>query len=175
MEFIPGLNIITDEGRRGSDKSEILRAVFQVFKEPAYWGMRLTPGQGAKEGEISLELASAVLNCRVGWLKRHDYDQGKALRSGGGLSLFILGEAVRKTPQGQALLIDDDVWGSLDDETFGQAMRILEEAKCQVVIAMGRRHLERVNLSRARVFCCQNTIESSINLERPGEGARPAP
>ncbi len=175
MEFIPGLNIITDEGRRGSDKSEILRAVFQAFKEPAYWGMRLTPGQGAKEGEISLELASAVISCRVGGVKRHDYDQGKALRSGGALSLFILGEAVRETPQGQALLIDDDVWGSLDDETFGQAMRILEEAKCQVVIALGRRHLERTNLSRARVFCCRNTTESSIDLERPGEGARPAP
>lgn len=175
MEFIPGMNIITDEGRQGSDKSEILRAVFQAFREPAYWGMRLTPGQEAKEGEISLELASAVISCRVGGAKRLDYNQKKALRSGGALSLFILGEAVRETPQGQALLIDDDAWGSYDDETFGKAMRILEEARCQVVLAMGRRDLERANLPQARVFCCRQTTETSVALERNGQEARSVP
>ena len=143
LEFSERLNIIT--GSSGSGKSSLLQAI-----RPAPHSL-LRPRHLSTGGKIEIEYAD----------KRLSYDLATA--SGGwklddnqshGQNMFrLLMESLAYTSTGWCLIIDDEVLSCFDPHHCDQAVDMLNNAPCQVVLVLPDR-CDLIGFRNPRVFEC---------------------
>lgn len=169
MEFLPGLNIITDDDR-GSGKSTILRAVVQAIHPSARMEYPASPAYGHPEGDISVELMFPNIKLRIA------DSQGAPLapaigESEGLFNLKLLRSRIETAPSNAAILVEDEITSTLDSRAYAEAAALLSAARCQVICIMSAHRLDPNRFSQARIYACSWNRENDsaqIRLHQPG-------
>lgn len=162
MEFIPGLNIITDESR-GSGKSTILNAILKAVHPSGQMNYPPSATKGFSEGEISVELMSPSIALRIS-------DSANTRQAQTEQSSF---ERLRSTLEagqpGTALLVESEAVEQLDANA-DEVLKFLNTPPCQVICVMGQ-HLQPEQFSQARIYVCgwnQETNMANVRLHLNG-------
>ena len=163
MEFLPGLNIITDDCS-GSGKSTIFRAIIQAIHPTGLKSFPLSPTKGHSDGHIHLELASSSVEQWVPVFSKtgdesvvHDWMKFLLLR-------------LEAAQPGQSVLIESDGFEALSDDAFAEVAKYLNSPSGQVICIMSRR-LKPEQFRHARIFACYwnlNTNRAGVRLVQNG-------
>lgn len=175
MEFIPGLNIITDDDR-GLGKSTILRAIFKALYPLTPMRYSVSPTVDHKEGEISVELMSPNIAIRI---TGSHFSSAHTLRiparksneSQGQFMLKILRFFIEEAPPGIAILVEGDVIMCLDDNYYAESVKLLNSTRCQVICIIYHYRIDLNQFRQARIFACyrdQENDKASIRLRQSG-------
>ena len=163
MEFLPGLNIITDDSH-GSGKSTIFRAIIQAIHPTGLKSFPLSPTNGHSDGEIHLELASSsVEQCIPVFANTGSESVGHDR-----MKFLLL--RLQSAQTGQVVLIESDGFEALSDEAFSEVAKNLNAPSCQVICIMSRR-LKPEQFKHARIFACfwdEKTNRAGVRLVQNG-------
>ena len=163
MEFLPGLNIITDDSH-GSGKSTIFRAIIQALHPTGLKGFQVSPTNGYSDGHIYVELASSSVEQ---WIPVFGNTGDESV--GHDWMKFLL-LRLQSAQTGQAVLIESDGFEALSDEAFSEVAKYLNAPSCQIICIMSRR-LKPEQFKDARIFACfwnQNTNRAGVRLVQNG-------
>jgi recombinational DNA repair ATPase RecF len=175
LEFIPGINIITEEGAAWG-KTTIFQAILKALipmSPMAQLEHPTSPTMGFEHGTISVELMSATHKAE---LLSHDkafksLKPQHALESRGKFMLRQLRFYLKAVTPNTAILLEDEVLSSLDAEQYDKAARLLKSSHCQVICLIA--HIfELKSLPEARVYACymQEKNKVGMKLQQLGEG-----
>ena len=163
MEFLPGLNVITEIGSaRG--KSTILRSILQALRPMGGFLYPLTPSEGAAEGRIAVEFMYPSISCRLVAADVPTAPESAAV-SVGQRMLETLRSHLRLSQVGMGLLIDADITSPLDTPKYREAVRLLNEATCQVICVIGAQRFDPGDFPSARVFACTRGSGVTAGME----------
>jgi len=163
MEFLPGLNVITEIGSaRG--KSTILRSILQALRPVAGFLYPLTPSEGAAEGRIAIEFMYPSISHRLVTADVPTAPESDAVSLGQRM-LETLRTHLRLSQAGMGLLIDEDVTSPLDTPMYREAVRLLNEATCQVICVIGSQRYNPGDFPAARVFACTRGSREKAGME----------
>ena len=152
MEFLPGLNVVTEIGSaRG--KSTVLRSILQALRPSAGFNWPLTPSMGSGEGRIAVEFMYPSISLRLVAPNASPIRDSNA-DSMGQRMLKTLRSHLRRSQVGTGLLVDEDVTSPLDAPGYREAVRLLNEAPCQVICVIGSDRFDPGDFPSARVFAC---------------------
>jgi len=163
LAFLPGLNVITEIGSaRG--KSTILRSILQALRPVAGFLYPLTPSEGAAEGRIAIEFMYPSISHRL------VIPDVPPVRDSGAVSvgqrmLETLRTHLRLSQVGMGLLIDEDITSPLDTPMYREAVRLLNEATCQVICVIGSQRFNPGDFPSARVFACTGGSRETAGME----------
>jgi hypothetical protein len=152
MEFLPGLNVITEVGADWG-KSTILRSILQALRPAGGFLYPLTPSEGAAEGRIAVEFMYPSISCRLVTADVPTAPESAAASMGQRM-LETLRSHLRCSQGGMGLLIDEDLTSPLDAPGYREAVRLLNEAPCQVICVIGSQRFAPGDFPTARVFAC---------------------
>ncbi len=161
LEFLPGLNIITEEGSTDG-KSTIFRAILYSLNPTSHLECGLTPTFGAEQGSISVEFMSAFQSTRLR-LPRHESEDEHLEFRGESMSRRLSALLATATPT-MALLIEDDVTGILDANTYSQVVTLLNSSRCQVICQIAHR-LAVKNYPEARIYACSMEKQGKVSMK----------
>jgi len=163
MEFLPGLNVITEVGSaRG--KSTILRSILETIRPTVGFHCLLTPSEGAAEGRIAIEFMYPSISHRLVTTDVPTAPEGAAA-SVGQRMLETLRSHLLISQRGIGLLIDDDITSPLDAPGYREAVRLLNEATCQVICVIGSQRFDPGDFPIARVFACTRGSRDTAGME----------
>lgn len=161
MEFIPNLNIITEEGSAWG-KTTIFRAILQSLRD-SLTETPLFPTNGFEKGAICVEFVSVIRNIE---LRSHHDDTSR--RSTGELSsvssLRQLRSSLKAAKQTTALLISDGVTAALDLLHYAEAIKLLNTSHCQVICQVAHR-CELSSFPEARIFTIYMDEEGKARMK----------
>jgi hypothetical protein len=157
LEFIPGLNIITENGS-AVGKSTILRSMVPAscFQTPLF------STTGTDEGRILIEYASRSALYRVPSKQAISKIPPKNLS----MCAKILSQLrwyLDITPEYMAILIEDEFAARLDSEAYREAVDLLNGAQCQIVCIISHR-LERNDFPDARIYACFSDDDGNARI-----------
>lgn len=136
LDFIPSLNIITGMG--GCGKSTILRSICQAIHPWESGQYCLTPTHPFKAGRIGVEFFTQSVAVDIPVLNRI-LEEPPLNESHGQFMLTKLRSYLSKSPQGMAILIEDEVAAALDKPAYVEAVKGLNAAQCQVICLIAHR------------------------------------
>ena len=92
------------------------------------------------------------------------------LRDSGAVSmgqrmLETLRAHLRVSQVGMGLLIDEDITSPLDTPRYREAVRLLNEATCQVICVIGSQRFDPGDFPSARVFACTGGSGEKAGME----------
>lgn len=169
LEFIPGLNIITEEGSTWG-KTTIFKAILQSLIPMSQLAHPLSPTMGFEHGTISVEFMS--VNHSVVLFSHDDAPQSPLTQeSRGEFMLRRLSYWLNEATPNRALLIEDEVTAVLDLNQYTEAVKLINSSRCQVICQMAHR-LELKSYPQARVYGCymQEHDKVGIKLQQLGGG-----
>lgn len=168
LEFLPGLNIITEESSAWG-KDTIFRAILHALNPTTHLECGLTPTFGAEKGSISVEFMSAVQSTRL-WLLS-DGPVHRHVASSGESIFRRLSVLLAATTPTMSLLIENEVTGILDANTYSQVVTLLNSSHCQVICQIAHR-LEVESFTGARIYACymETKDKASMKLQQVGRG-----
>ena len=152
MAFLPGLNVITEIGS-ACGKSTILRSILQALWPTAGFSWPLTPSECAAEGRIVVEFMHPSISHRLVVQVDHPIRDSGAVSMGKRM-LETLRSHLRVSHVGMGLLIDEDITSLLDTPKYREAVRLLNEATCQVICVISAQRFDPADFPSARVFAC---------------------
>ena len=167
LEFLPGLNIITEEGS-AVGKTTIFKAILHSIIPTMPLELRLTPTEGYEQGSISIEFMSLHHSVPLR-MPSVNYEASEA--ESPGQSMFrSLSTFLAAAPPTMALLIDEVVTARLDEYYYGEAVKFLNSAHCQVICQIPHR-LKIENYPRARIIAClmETPDKVRVKLLQPGK------
>ena len=167
MEFIPGLNIITDADS-GSGKSTILRSILTAAHPSIRIAYPVAPTRGSSEGDILLKYMSQNISIRVLNSPRPPLARSTN-ESQGQFNLTLLSASIVVAPLGSAVMVEGDIVGRMDKSTYAEAVRLLTTAPCQIICIIGHRDL--CQFRSARIYTCywdQENDKVGIRLGQSG-------
>jgi len=169
IEFLPGLNIITEEGT-ALGKTTIFKAILHSLTPMSPLEYRPTPTIGRESGTISVEFMFRTLS--VPLRSSRDALHRKEGESSGAFVFRQLKAAVQGAPPGMALLIDEQVTALLDSKHYRETMESLDCAPCQVLCQIAH-CFELEGFPDARVYAChrQERDTPGMKLRQSGRGA----
>jgi energy-coupling factor transporter ATP-binding protein EcfA2 len=163
MEFIPGLNIITDDSR-GSGKSTIFRAIKTALHPSEPLNYPLSPTQGFSEGEISVELMSSTIAlCIPGSVNTRSELEGCD-------RMKIFRSQLEAAQLGQAVLVESHIFEQFDDAAFAEVAKLLAAPRCQIICIMSRR-LKPEQFDGARIYSCfwnEEADRAGVRMQQAG-------
>jgi hypothetical protein len=163
LAFLPGLYVITEIGSaRG--KSTILRSILQALRPVAGFLYPLTPSEGAAEGRIAVEFMYPSISCRLVTTDVPTAPESAAA-SVGQRMLETLRSHLRLSQVGMGLLIDEDIISALDAPRYREAVRLLNEALCQIICVLGSQRFDPGDFPSARVFACTRGSRETAGME----------
>lgn len=149
LDFNPSLNIITGRGCVG--KSTILRSILHAVRPLGSDGYCLTPTYPFTSGRIGIEFYTQSVIVDVPVLNR--ISEERAIdESYGQFMLSQLRSCTTGTPQGLALLIEDEVTSSLDIIQYHQAVELLNNAASQTICIISCCEFSLKDFSNTRVY-----------------------
>lgn len=161
LEFLPGLNIITEEGS-AVGKTTIFKAILHSLIPTSPMELRPTTTDGYEQGSVSIEFLS--LNHSVGLHAPYvNYEASKADSPGQAMFRRLSAFLAAATPT-MALLIDESVTGVLDERYYGEAVKMLNAAKCQVICQIPHR-LQPEHYPQARIFACFMETPNKVGMK----------
>ena len=163
MEFLPGLNIITDDAR-GFGKSTIFRAIIQALHPTGLKCFPVSPTNGHSAGEVSVELTTPIIGLRIPVSGNNGSESVEVDR----MKFLIL--RLEAAQPGQAVLIESDAFEALSDDAFSEVAKYLNASSSQIICIMSRR-LKPGQFQHARIFACywnQNTNRAGVRLYQNG-------
>jgi len=166
MEFLSGLNIITDESR-GSGKSTILRAILKAVHPTGQMEYPPSPTKGFSEGDISVEFMSPNVTLRISDSASIPSDKSSNEQAGQN-SLKRLRSHLETAQPGTALLLDSEAFDVLNAHAYAEAFKLLNAPPCQVICIMSPR-LKPLQFSQARIYVCfwnEETNKASVRLHQ---------
>lgn len=163
MEFLPGLNVITEVGSAWG-KSTILRSILQALSPMGGFLCPLTPSEGAAEGQIAVEFMYPSISHRLVTADVSTAPESAAATLGQRM-LETLSSHLRFSQGGMGLLIDADITSPLDTPGYREAVRLLNEAPCQVICVIGAQRFDPGDFPSARVFACTWGIREKVGME----------
>ena len=146
MEFLPGLNIITDDCS-GSGKSTIFRAIIQALHPTGLKGFQVSPTNGYSDGHIYVELSSPII---AQWIPVFG-NTGDETVGHDWMKFLIL--RLQSAQTGQVVMIESDGFEALSDEAFSEVAKYLNAPSCQIICIMNRR-LKPEQFKHARIYAC---------------------
>jgi hypothetical protein len=161
LEFIPGLNIITEEGSAWG-KTTIFEAILQSLIPTSQFTNPLSPTNGHEHGTISVELMSVTHNVEL----RSEHNALKpqhVQESRGQFMLRQLRSFLEAATPNTALLIEDEVTAILDSQLYVEAVEWLNSSHCQVICQIAHR-LER-SFPEARVYACYMQDQDKVGMK----------
>ena len=162
MEFLPGLNVVTEIGSaRG--KSTVLRSILQALRPSAGFNRPLTPSMGSGEGRIAVEFMYPSISLRLVAPNASPIRDSNA-DSMGQRMLKTLRSHLRRSQVGTGLLVDEDVTSPLDAPGYREAVRLLNEAPCQVICVIGSDRFDPGDFPSARVFACTREDRATTGM-----------
>ncbi len=169
LEFIPGLNIITEESPAWG-KTTIFRAILQALFSSTRIEHPLSVTTGFLDGKISVEFMSPTVSVRLGSLDDVQLEPG-SYESRGQFMLRLLRSHLEAATTGAAVLVENEVTAALDTSQFISAVDLLNGSHCQVICLIAHR-LNLKDFPRARVYVCSSdqTNKPRMRLQQPGEG-----
>ena len=151
LEFLSGLNIITEEGSAWG-KTTILRAILQSFLPSIKHKYPLRPTIGFKEGQISIEFMKPSITFELSSFN-HLYKQHTDHQGVGRFMLEQLYRYLSVTPKDMAVLIEDEVTAVLDVSSYRKAVDLLNQASCQIICIISHR-IDFHDFPEARIYSC---------------------
>ena len=148
LEFIPGVNIITEEDG-GLGKSTILSAIMSQIRPQNDMGL-LSPSLVPGKSRITVELmpsSGTFLAGSRGEIPPHTGDE-----SHGQHIMRLLRSSLALAEPDGAVIIDDEVLGRLDMPNYSEAVKWLNATTAQVICVIKR--LNRDDFPKARIFAC---------------------
>jgi len=168
MEFLPGLNIITDD-YRGTGKSTILRAIVKAVRPSIRMEYSVSPTRGYPEGHIFVELMSPNITHRI--TDSLSLPLARASNEPqGNFSLKLLRYYIEGATPSTAIIVEDEVTAVLDDHTYAEAVILLNASLCQVVCIISHR-LNPNQFRQARIYACywdKEDDKARIRLQQSG-------
>ena len=149
LEFVPGINIITEENN-GLGKSTILSSIMSQVRPHNDMGLvapRLVPGKS----RIAVELMDSGRPRRAGphgEIPPHTGDESH----GQYIMRLLTSSLATAEPEG-AVIFDDEVFGALDDPHRSRAAELLNESSVQVICVIPHR-LNPADFPDARIYAC---------------------
>jgi hypothetical protein len=163
MEFLPGLNVITEIGS-ACGKSTILRSILETIRPTVGFHYLLTPSEGAAEGRIAIEFLYPSISCRLVTADVPTAPESDAASMGQRM-LETLRTHLRFSQAGMGLLIDEDIASPLDTPRYREAVRLLNEAPHQVICVIGSQRFDPGDFPSARVFACTGGSREKAGME----------
>ena len=161
LEFLPGLNIITEEGS-AVGKTTIFKAILHSLIPTSPLELRPTPTDGYEQGSISIEFMS--LNHSVDLHAPYvNYEASKADSPGQAIFRRLSAFLTAATPT-MALLIDAAVTSAFDAHYYGEAVKMLNAARCQVICQIPHR-LKLEHHPGARIFACFMETSNKVGMK----------
>ena len=149
LEFLPGLNIITEEGSAWG-KTTIFEAIMHALM-PTALEHRPPVTIGFEEGSISMEFMSTShivrLQSSTETLLREKMEPRREYL------LSQLKVRLNDATPNYALLIEDEVAACLDEPHYAEAVKLLNSARCQVIFQISHR-LDCRSFPGARIYAC---------------------
>jgi len=167
LEFIPGLNIITEEAG-GLGKSTILWAIVRAIHPSSDLGI-LSPTKGFGEGRISVEFMSRGVSARVDRQKGAPPTSDRT-ESTGETMLRMLRYHLEMAEEGTAVLFDDEALAVLGNPCFSQAVDLLNTSHKQIICVTAHR-LNPADFPKARIYACswgQDRDTAHMRLQQSG-------
>lgn len=149
LEFIPGVNIITEEDG-GLGKSTILSAIMSQVRPRNDMGLvapRLVPGKS----RITVELMSSGGTFLAG--SRGAIPPQTGEESHGQYVMRLLRSCLAMAEPDGAVIFDDEVFGALDDPHRSGAAKLLNVTLAQVICVIPHR-LNPADFPDARIYAC---------------------
>ena len=157
LEFIPGVNIITEENN-GLGKTTILSSIMSQVRPHSDMGLvapRLVPGKS----RIAVELMDSGRPRRAG---RHGEIPPQAENeSHGQYMMRLLRSSLATAEPDCAVIFDDEVFGALDDPHRSRAAELLNESSVQVICVIPHR-LNPADFPDARIYACSWDREKEV-------------
>jgi hypothetical protein len=163
MEFLPGLNVITEIGS-ACGKSTILRSILETIRPTVGFHYLLTPSEGAAEGRIAVEFLYPSISHRLVTADVPTAPESAAASMGQRM-LETLRTHLRRSQVGMGLLIDEDITSALDAPKYREAVRLLNEAPCQVICVIGSQRFNPGDFPSSRVFACTGGSGVTAGME----------
>ena len=149
LEFVPGVNIITEEDG-GLGKSTILSSIMSQVRPRNDMGLvapRLVPGKS----RITVELMSSGGTFLAG--SRGEIPPHTGVESHGQYIMRLLTSSLAMAEPDCAVIFDDEVFGALDDPHRSRAAELLNESSVQVICVIPHR-LNPADFPDARIYAC---------------------
>ena len=161
LEFLPGLNIITEEGS-AVGKTTIFKAILHSLIPTSPLELRPTPTDGYEQGRVSIEFISLrhSVELRAPYV---NYEAGEA-ESPGQAMFRRLGAFLEAATPTMALLIDESVAEAFDERYYREAVKMLNAARCQVICQIPHR-LKMEHFPQARIFACVMETSSKVGMK----------
>lgn len=159
LEFLPELNIITEEGSAWG-KTTILRAILQSFLPYSQHEYPLRPTIGFKDGHISIEFMKPSVTLDLSFLT-HLHKQRTGQQSSGRFMLSQLHRYLSVTPKDMAVLIENEVTAILDEFSYRKAVELLNQARCQIICIIAHR-INFDDFPKARIYSCSLNQDGKI-------------
>jgi len=168
LEFLPGLNIIT-EGGLAWGKSTVFRSILYSLYPTTHLEWGVTTTFGAEQGSISVKFISALQSTRL--RLPGDGPEDRQVESSGESMFRRLSVLLAAATPTMALLIEDDVTGILDANTYSQVVTLLNSSRCQVICQIAHR-FEVESFPGARIYACymETKDKVSMKLQQAGRG-----
>jgi len=167
LEFIPGLNIITEEAG-GLGKTTILWAILRAIHPSSDLGYP-SPTLCLGEGRISVEFTSPSISVRLNRKNRFT-STPEQLESKNHSTIGLLQSSLEMADVGTAVLFDDDVLAPLDCSVFPQAVQLLNATHSQIICVIAH-HLNPADFPKARIYACswdQKEDTAQMRLQQAG-------
>jgi len=142
--FTASVNVV--RGPSGSGKTTILRALLPLADEV------LTTRFGSTRGTIGVEYSRREFEHDLPAMPTNDAT-ASGLLSVGEQVFQSLDFALSRAKRGGCVLIDEEAFGSLDDQHCAQAVDLICSARCQSIVVLPFR-LRPEQFAHARVFDC---------------------
>ena len=169
MEFLPGLNIITED-YPGSGKSTILWAIVRALQPLVRNDYLLTPSVGQPAGDISVDFMYESISLRIA----NPVNLPLVCAQNESVSHFnlkLLKACVKVAPAGTAILVGEEITTVLDTYAGTEATKLLCTATCQLICIFGH-YVDTNPFKQARIFTCRKGTgwgrNREIILRQPG-------
>ena len=148
LEFIPGVNIITEEDG-GLGKSTILSAIMSQVRRHNDMGL-VAPRLVSGKSRVAVELMSAGGTSRAD--TRGEIPPQTGDESHGQYIMRLLTSSLAMAEPDCAVIFDEDILGRLDLLNYSEAVKWLNKSPAQVICVIKR--LNRDDFPKARIFAC---------------------
>lgn len=164
FEFSPRINVV--QGQSGCGKSFILRALMPTANTQS------TARFGSGNGTVTVEYERREFRYELPATSTSDTDD-TVLLSQGQESMRLLRQTLQQAISGCCLLIEDDIFGSLDSRCCAEAVERINAAECQSIIVLPR-SMKPERFRSPRVFECAYDSATESSTVRVADPRAPA-
>lgn len=149
LEFVPGVNIITEEDG-GLGKSTILSSIMSQVRPHNDMGL-LPPSLVPGKSRIAVELMDSGRPRRPG--RQREIPPPTGEESHGQYIMRLLRSSLAMAEPDSAVIFDNEVFGALDDPHRSKAAKLLNVTLAQVICVIPHR-LDPADFPDARIYAC---------------------